>query len=194
MLSVENKYDVDQKVFVISHRKVHKDTTKTCDVCLGEGNIKYRGYTMPCPKCCGKGRVVLEKKDIKIYSVDENPHTITSVRFSVSRQGQVLRYRIDGNKFDNKNVEEERLFSTYDEALKKCDKLNNIDVNQKTDYIWHDYYCIPITGENIIVKDVFGKEWDNHRWNGSCYYEYCETFGKPSRVDIVSWRYAEEGK
>ena len=53
-----------------------------------------------------------------------HPHTITSFRYSVARQGNVLKYRIDGNTFDGKNISEDMIFGTYEEAEERCKELN----------------------------------------------------------------------
>lgn len=124
MFTVDNKFELNQQVFVI--RKEHRTIEKkeTCDVCLGEGKISYKGYSMNCPKCHGKRETVLGSNQIDVYSVDSHPHTITSFRYSVTRQGNVLKYRIDGNTFDGKNISEDMICGTYREAKECCNKLN----------------------------------------------------------------------
>lgn len=91
---------------------------------MGEGNITYKGYRLSCPKCKGKKESILESKEIDIYSVDDIPHTITSFRYSVTRQWNILKYRIDGNAFEGKNVSEDMLFATKEQAEMKCNELN----------------------------------------------------------------------
>ena len=58
------------------------------------------------------------------YSVDEELHTITSIRYSITRQGNYLKYRIDGNTFNGRNITEDMMFLTMEEAIKACDDLN----------------------------------------------------------------------
>lgn len=124
MFTVENKFELNQQVFVIKkeHKKIERK--ETCDVCLGNGYITYKGYRLSCPKCKGKKESILDSKEIDIYSVDDNPHVITSFRYSVTRQGNILKYRIDGNTFDGKNVSEDMLFETKEKAENKCNELN----------------------------------------------------------------------
>lgn len=124
MFTVNNKFELNQQVFVV--KKEHKTVEKkeTCDVCLGEGRIAYKGYRMTCPKCNGKKEVVLDSQKMDVYSVDDQPHTITSYRYSVTRQGNFLKYRIDGNTFDGKNVPGDMIFATEREAVEACDELN----------------------------------------------------------------------
>ena len=124
MFTVENKFELNQQVFVIKkeHRKIKKK--ETCDVCMGMRTISYRGYQMTCPKCNGKKEVMLDSQEIDVYSVDDQPHTITSYRYSVTRQGNFIKYRIDGNAYDNKNVSEDMIFATRKEAENACDDLN----------------------------------------------------------------------
>ncbi len=124
MFTVDNKFELNQQVFII--RKEHKTVEKkeTCDICLGDGKIMYKGYTLSCPKCHGMKGIVLESDQIDVFSVDSNPHTITSFRYSVTRQGNILKYRIDGNTFDGKNIPEEMVFATKEEAEYRCKELN----------------------------------------------------------------------
>ena len=120
MFTVDNKFELNQQVFVV--KKEHKTVEKkeTCDVCLGEGRITYKGYKMTCPKCNGKKEVVLDSQKMDVYSVDMQPHTITSYRYSVTRNGNSLKYRLDGDK----NVPEDMIFATEREAVEACDELN----------------------------------------------------------------------
>ena len=124
MFTVDNKFELNQQVFVI--RKEHRTIVKkeTCNICLGEGKISYKGYSTSCPKCHGKRETILESNQIDVYYVDSHPHTITSFRYSVARQGNVLKYRIDGNTFYGKNISEDMIFGTYEEAEERCKELN----------------------------------------------------------------------
>lgn len=124
MFTVENKFELNQQVFVIQKEHKRIERKETCNLCLGEGRITYKGYKLECPKCKGKKEIVLETKEIDVYSTDETPHTITSFRYSVTRQGNLLKYRIDGNTFDGRNILEDMIFSTKEAANNKCDELN----------------------------------------------------------------------
>lgn len=61
---------------------------------------------------------------------------------------------------------------------------------------WFNASHKPKADEWVIVKDKNGIEYDNHQWNGMCWYAYCFTEdgcdGWRSDVDIVSWRYEED--
>ena len=61
MFTVDNKFELNQQVFVI--RKEHRTIEKkeTCNICLGEGKISYKGYSTSCPKCHGKRETILEE-------------------------------------------------------------------------------------------------------------------------------------
>lgn len=126
MITVDNKFELNQKVFVIRKGRKTIEKKETCDICLGDGRITYKGYTLSCPKCHGEKEKVLESKQIVVYSADNNPHTITSFRYSVTRQGNVLKYKIDGNAYDDKNITEDMLFGTYKEAIAECKRLNDM--------------------------------------------------------------------
>ena len=61
---------------------------------------------------------------------------------------------------------------------------------------WFNASHKPKADEWVIVKDRNGIEYNNHQWNGMCWYAYCFTEdgcdGWRSNVDIVSWRYEED--
>jgi len=142
MFTVDNKFELNQQVFVIrkEHRMIEKK--ETCDICLGNGRITYKGYTLSCPKCHGKKEIVLESNRADVFSVDSNPHTITSFRYSVTRQGNILKYRIDGNTFDGKNIPEDMLCETYEEAENMCRELNKKKI------------CVP---DSMVIKEFADK-------------------------------------
>lgn len=96
---------------------------KTCDMCLGVGRIVHRGYEATCPMCHGDKDIILDSQSLDVYIVDPNPHTITSMRFSISNDGQFLRYRISGNTSGG-SIAEDMVFATKEEAIAACGRLN----------------------------------------------------------------------
>lgn len=93
-------------------------------MCLGVGTVTYKGYEMNCPKCNGKKNVVLDSKLATIHSVDDKPYRVVSYRYTVSQSGEVLRYKLKQDYGKEKNVTEEEIFATREEAVKVCDDLN----------------------------------------------------------------------
>lgn len=68
--------------------------------------------------------------------------------------------------------------------------------NLYDNYQWYSEMIKPEGYRNIIVKDENGKEYNNHYWNGLCYYEYSENNdgtcdGYPTEVDFYIWRYKD---
>ncbi len=86
----------------------------------------------------------------------------------------------------------ERSLNIEDAMNGLMDILNSfVNVNN---VIWHDRDEYPETDIKIIVKDKEGKEYDDHTWNGYCYYEWIEHDdgtgdGWRIDVDVVSWKY-----
>ena len=124
MFTVDNKFKLNQQVYVIQKETKRIDKKQTCEICSGIGNIVFKGYKMFCPKCNGKKEIITDSKMTDIYSVDKELHTITSIRYSITRQGNYLKYRIDGNTFNGRNITEDMMFLTMEEAIKACDDLN----------------------------------------------------------------------
>lgn len=56
------------------------------------------------------------------------PHTITSIRYSITRGGTFLRYRLNGFGSNNKNIPEENIFATKEEAIAACERLNELSM------------------------------------------------------------------
>ncbi|MBR5596632.1 MAG: hypothetical protein IKW30_04405 [Lachnospiraceae bacterium] len=127
MLYVDNKFEIGQEVFLITERKVRIEDKRTCDVCLGVGTIIYKGYEIKCPKCHGRREIVLDSKPTIIHSVEDKPYRIVSYRFTVCKDGEILRYKIKQGYEKEKSVSEETIFTTLEEAVAECDKLNNLE-------------------------------------------------------------------
>lgn len=76
--------------------------------------------------------------------------------------------------------------------LKKSKQIDNNIINNE----WHNANDLPEEDKWIIVKDIDGREYNQHQWNGSSYYDYVindyDCIGMRSRVNIVAWRYDYE--
>lgn len=127
MFTVDNKFEIGQEVYLVTGRKEYIKNKCTCDVCLGLGIITYKGYEINCPKCNGKKEILLDSKMATVYFVEETPCKIISYRYSVSTSGNILRYKIK-HRYDNRNVAEEDIFATREEAVKACDDLNMFNI------------------------------------------------------------------
>ena len=99
MFTIDNKFEVDQEVFLIEKNKHTIEKTETCDICFGEGQFKYQGYLHRCSKCEGKGKHILESKRIARYEVNNKPYKITSVKFMLYGKDNVtkssLKYKVN---------------------------------------------------------------------------------------------------
>ena len=125
MFTIDNKYELEQEVYVITKEKKTIFNKKTCDMCFGIGRIVHRGIEATCPICYGHKDITLDSKTIEMYVVDPKPHTITSIRYSITRGGAFLRYRLNGFGIcNNKNIPEENIFATKEEAIAACEDLN----------------------------------------------------------------------
>lgn len=133
MHTVNNKFEIGQEVFLITEIKVRIEDKRTCDVCLGSGTVRYKGYEMECPKCHGKREIVLDSKPSVIFSVEDKPYHIVSYRYTVCKDGEILRYKIKQDGGKEKNVAEEIIFVDKEEAVKVCDELNLFDKHDEVE-------------------------------------------------------------
>jgi hypothetical protein len=93
----------------------------------------------------------------------------------------------------------DKLEVSVDTASKIAESLNarmGIAINRRINYIhkWNNASNYPKLDTKIIVKDKFGNEYDNHTWNGHCYYDWVEDEdgngdGYPTDVEVMKWRY-----
>lgn len=108
-MKINTKYEMGQKVYRVVERFRRIENVQTCDICFGTGSINYKGYECQCPKCLGKGNIVLNSEEVSFRKVYE-PKEITSVRVTVSDKDTNIRYRVDGEV-----VPEKELFLTMEE-------------------------------------------------------------------------------
>ncbi|MGN8630705.1 hypothetical protein ACTNEW_03745 [Blautia sp. HCP3S3_G3] len=123
MFTVDNKFEIGQEVHVINMEKKTIWNKKTCDMCLGAGRIVHRGYNVVCPMCNGDKDITLDYQRVDAYAVDPDPHTITSMRYSITKSGMFLRYRVKGY-MNVRSLAEDMIFATKEEAIAACEKLN----------------------------------------------------------------------
>lgn len=131
MITIDNKYELGQEVYFVAQRKEYIQNKCTCDVCLGSGRITYRGFNAQCPKCNGRKDIVLDSKPVLMYYVEESPCNIISYRYTVSKTGNVLRYKIKVGDSE-KNVPEESLYATKEEAIAACERLNELSMETES--------------------------------------------------------------
>lgn len=141
MFNIDNKFEIGQEVFLITERKERIENKCTCDVCLGLGTVTYKGYEMTCPKCNGKKNIVLDSKVATVHTVEDKPYRIVSYRYTVSKSGEVLRYKLKQDYGNEKNVTEEEIFANRDEAAKVCDDKNML--------ITHDELGKPLMDKEV---------------------------------------------
>ena len=132
MHTIDNKFEVGQEVYSLTKTKERLENKCTCDVCMGRGKVTYKGYDVKCPKCKGKGDIILDSKVVEINTVDHEPYLIVSYRYTVCKDSAILRYKIKQEKDHfsksiGKNVTEDMIFADREEAVKVCDELNMFD-------------------------------------------------------------------
>lgn len=94
---------------------------KVCDICEGSKAIEYRGKQMKCPECGGTG---VFKSNKQINVVVDDPFEIQSIKIKVGKNGSTTVGYKGKCKHTPLNRSEDNLFSSKEEAQKRCDCLN----------------------------------------------------------------------
>lgn len=123
MFTVNNQYEIGQDVYLITSKNKLMERKCPCDMCFGTGRITYKGYNMQCPRCKGEGDILLNSTHVLVNEVVEAVCRIISYRYTVAKDGNILRYKIRiGDRV--KNVPEDVIYATREEAIDACKKLN----------------------------------------------------------------------
>lgn len=113
MFRVNNKFDIDEEVYLIKQVPVKYD----CPVCKGEGKFIHNGYEIKCSKCRGEGKLLDDK--VRIWEVMDGTYKIYSIKVCHNGSCQTIRYKVSGF-----NRAETNIFKTKEDAEKKCLELN----------------------------------------------------------------------
>lgn len=139
-----------------------------CEICEGEGTIKFNNKNMRCPECMGAGSFLSKKTTHIVY---EEPFVISQTKITVNKNGtSVVKYKGHcGTSVLNRS--EDNLFSTREEAQKKCDGLNE--------------NLILVNVDDIEIQEVFKEHTPSPEkvMNKLTYYKDNGKFAKPIRVD-----------
>ncbi len=121
MLTVDNKFEVGQEVYIIEENVKSIRNEKKCPICDGIGKIVYKGYELRCSNC-NNGVTTVGIDRVSLFSI-ANRGKITSIRFQyVNQDSFSVKYKISG-----RYIPECRLASTEDEAAKICEDLNTLE-------------------------------------------------------------------
>ena len=119
-LNLNTKFEIGNRVFVIIKENRCWQKKETCDVCMGQGYVPYREYRCTCPKCNGRGEIVIEEKRVELSHYRKCDTPISRMDIIMSKDGDMrIKYRVDG-----RNYSEENLCSTEDEARVICEARN----------------------------------------------------------------------
>ena len=138
-LNINTKFEVGQEVYHIESSRKVVECEKTCELCFGAGSFIYKDYKCNCPKCGGHGKIIVDRKNVQINSVDGIQWKITSIKVTVDKdENIILRYTIIPHKhikqdyysygYSKTTAFEEELFSTLEEAQSYCDEQNSIQM------------------------------------------------------------------
>ena len=138
-LHINTKFEVGQEVYHIESSRKVVECEKTCELCFGAGSFIYQDYNCNCPKCGGHGKIIVDRKNVQINSVDGIQWKITSIKVTVDKdENIILRYTIIPHKhikqdsyrygYSKTTAFEEELFATLEEAQLYCDEQNRVQM------------------------------------------------------------------
>lgn len=118
-LEIPVKFQKEDAIYTLKKVKVETN----CSICEGKGTIKYNDKDMKCPECMGRGKFTSNKQ---INVVCDEPYIISATKISINSDNQItVKYKGRcGNS--SLNRAEDNLFTTKEEAQKKCDDLNKV--------------------------------------------------------------------
>lgn len=116
-LELQVKFSKEDIIYTTKQTKVKS----ICNICDGSGTIVYNNKNMRCPECAGKGEFISNKR---AHVVCEEPFIIAITRININSNGSTsVRYK-GRCGLSTLNRAEGNLFSTKEEAQKRCDELN----------------------------------------------------------------------
>lgn len=115
-MEIKTKYDVGQSVYIVNKHTKVLEQSESCDLCFGDGKIKYGSYSLQCPKCNGKGKLIKQRKQVDAWEVMPE-HKVIAVKISVTNVSVSIRYKLENI---NGSVPEELTFTSEIEAQQFC--------------------------------------------------------------------------
>lgn len=123
-LYANTKFEIGQTVYRVYETQKDMEQKVTCDLCLGTRQITYKGYKCNCPKCNGRGELVIDRKEVTLREIDV-PRKVTAIRLIADKnKNGLLRYTLDapqGHR-SSKGALEKELFATEEEAQAYCEE------------------------------------------------------------------------
>lgn len=118
MIKILTKYLPGEKVYTITQVPFRKKTI--CELCEGEGAVRYKKHLIKCPSC--KGEDVFFETKFRVWEVVEFPQKISAINVKYLGENKYkVAYKINGNK-----KAEENIFKTFEEAYDRCCELNKV--------------------------------------------------------------------
>jgi len=142
MYTIPVKYNKDDILYTTRQMKAEM----ICHVCEGTSKIKFNDKDMKCPECMGAGKFKSEKF---INVVIDDPYKISLTKISINSNGDIIVKYKGYCGFTTLNRAEDNLFTSKEEAQRRCDELNKEKVYIRT--------------ENIIIQNCFKEQIPSSR-------------------------------
>lgn len=137
MIKINPRFNCGDSVYLILD--TYKSKKHKCVSCKGVGSVVQNSCTFTCERCYGKGE--FDKKEV-VYKVIEKPAIVRTVLFSgrVHNKKSIVEISCTlDSDFSNTiaandrhigramliGIDERQLFSTLQDAQKRCDELNS---------------------------------------------------------------------
>ena len=97
-----------------------------CPICKGKGTVKIENMDLhaTCPECYGRGKI---SHVFNEWSIDIDEGTIEAIRINKEDD----KYHIEYVDYLENEYPEEDVFASKEEALKECEKRNNLENGNK---------------------------------------------------------------
>lgn len=127
MININSKFKPGDNLYTISQVPILK--TCKCDLCEGKGQIEHKNTPLLCPKC--KGKDITVDTGYTCWEVMDEPLIVTAIRVKYhSRENYFISYKASGYKRSGDN-----LFYTKQDAIDKCNELNNALISKDKEHI-----------------------------------------------------------
>jgi RecJ-like exonuclease len=153
ILEIPVKFQKGDIIYTTKQIKLEKE----CHICEGKGTITYNDKNMRCPECMGAGKFISNKQK---HVVCDDPYEISCTKISINSNGDIsVKYK-GYCGFNTLNRAEDNLFSTKEEAQKRCDELNQekVYINVKDIFIRDDFKATQPSLDKVQEKLDYYKQ------------------------------------
>lgn len=132
-MTVESKFGIGDKVYNVSNVSIEYPKIRVkCDICDTTGHIHVKGRKYPCPQCGGKYTKDYDNPKAHFTMPNKAPLTVGMVQVRITEDEKEIIYMCKETGIRSGTLySENRLFATYEEAVKFVENANKELANGK---------------------------------------------------------------